>query len=109
MIQPPIFKKMNESFACHHCKKDVPAAQKTCRDHCPYCLYSKHVDNNPGDRLARCEGILKPMAYAKHGKKGFMIHYICQSCGQKKVNKFLEIDSHISDSWEELLKLSGIT
>ena len=41
---------VNEDFICENCGKDVEKSSYTARDHCPYCLYSKHVDINPGDR-----------------------------------------------------------
>jgi len=66
-----------------------------------------HVDDNPGDRNANCGGMLKPLAYSSHKKKGYMIHYSCQKCGAEKVNKFLEFDEYESDSTDALLKLSG--
>lgn len=40
----------DESFICEHCHKKVEKLGYTSRDHCPYCLYSKHVDITPGDR-----------------------------------------------------------
>ena len=42
---------VNEDFICENCGKDVEKSSYTARDHCPYCLYSKHVDINPGDNL----------------------------------------------------------
>jgi DNA-directed RNA polymerase subunit RPC12/RpoP len=105
----PKFTKMNESFECTHCSHSVPIAQKTCRDHCPRCLWSLHVDVNPGDRASGCRGLLKPVSYSSHPKKGWMIHYECQTCGMHRVNRFLESDSLEADSMESLLKLSGAT
>ena len=29
-------------------------------NHCPRCLYSKHVDINPGDRAEQCDGMMEP-------------------------------------------------
>ena len=46
-----LFSKKDESFVCENCKKKVEVLNYTSRDHCPFCLYSKHVDINPGDRL----------------------------------------------------------
>ena len=47
-------KKINESFICIGCKKEIPQAAKTCRNHCPYCFTSQHVDGLiPGDRAAQ--------------------------------------------------------
>jgi len=37
----------------------------TARDHCPYCLYSKHLDIFPGDRKNECKGLMKPIGYMK--------------------------------------------
>lgn len=108
-LNSPKFKKINESFSCQHCHAQVPASQQSCRDHCPKCLYSIHVDNNPGDRQAECGGLLKPIAWSSHKKKGYMIHYECQKCGMKKVNKFLEFDAFLADDFNVLLKLSSIT
>ncbi len=103
----PKFTRINETFVCQNCGHSVPIAKSTCRDHCSVCLWSLHVDDNPGDRNANCGGMLKPLAYSSHKKKGYMIHYSCQKCGAEKVNKFLEFDEHESDSTDALLKLSG--
>ncbi|WGL58653.1 RNHCP domain-containing protein [Pigmentibacter sp. JX0631] len=108
-IQSPVFTKINESFTCKNCNYLVPLSSSTCRDHCPKCLFSIHVDNNPGDRAAECLGLLKPVAWSQHKKKGYMIHYKCLVCGLEKRNKFLEIDSNMPDDFSALLKLSAIT
>lgn len=108
-LNEPIFTKINESFTCLNCNFSVPQAQSTCRDHCPKCLFSIHIDNNPGDRASECKGTLKPFAWSMHKKKGYMIHYKCLSCGEEKRNKFLQVDSFIADDFNTLLKLSGVT
>jgi len=104
----PKFTKINEPFVCHHCHRSVPKAEKTCRDHCPYCLYSLHVDENPGDRACQCKGVLKPESYSYNRKKGYMIQYRCQRCGSVKWNRFLEIDAFLPDSLDALLALNNI-
>lgn len=65
------------------------------------------MDDNPGDRNANCGGLLRPLAYSTHKKKGYMIHYCCTKCGIEKVNKFLEHDEYEPDSTDALLRLSG--
>ncbi|WDF05905.1 RNHCP domain-containing protein [Shouchella hunanensis] len=30
------------------------------RNHCPFCLYSKHQDIIPGDRASTCGGLMEP-------------------------------------------------
>lgn len=107
MLDNPKFTKINDSFPCANCGHQVPQASSTCRDHCPRCLFSLHVDVNPGDRAAQCGGTLKPIGYTLSQKKGTMIGYVCQMCGVKKVNRFLEHDKFEQDSFEALLKLTG--
>jgi hypothetical protein len=105
----PVFTKINEAFTCGHCAHAVPPSSTTCRDHCPRCLHSLHVDVNPGDRAAGCGGLLVPKAYAPHKKKGFLIHYVCAKCQATRVNRFLDHDALEGDNFEELLKLSSVT
>jgi DNA-directed RNA polymerase subunit RPC12/RpoP len=105
-LDTPRFTKINETFECSACGKSVPLASSTCRDHCPFCLVSKHVDDLPGDRASSCLGSLIPTGYERHKKKGFMILYRCQKCSLVKKNKFLEQDSIQADSLEALLRLT---
>ena len=50
----------NTGFACVHCTLPVPAnTDGHYRNHCPYCLWSLHVDDLPGDRASECRA---PMA-----------------------------------------------
>ena len=56
-----MFEKKDEEFICVNCNKKVEKLEYTSRDHCPYCLYSLHVDITPGDRLNSCRGKLEPI------------------------------------------------
>ncbi len=75
-----IFNMIDEEFICEKCGKKVNKLNYTARDHCPYCLYSKHVDINPGDRLNKCGGLLKPIEIEKF-KNSYKIIYKCEKCG----------------------------
>ena len=80
------FYKSDESFICENCGKEVEKLNYTSRDHCPYCLYSKHVDINPGDRMNTCKGLLKPIGIEKfketeYGKKTNKMLYISAPFG----------------------------
>ena len=94
------FNMMDESFTCEFCHKQVKPLEYSARDHCPYCLYSKHVDINPGDRSNTCLGLLEPIDYEKF-KDTYKIIYRCQKCGLIHKNKLAA-----DDSFEQLLKLS---
>ena len=78
----------DDPFTCEHCSFAVqPLKHGTCRSHCPKCLFSKHVDNDPGDRAANCHGLMEPTGLDQTGKKGFVILHRCEKCGVVKRNK----------------------
>ncbi|MBI3332285.1 RNHCP domain-containing protein [Candidatus Peregrinibacteria bacterium] len=78
-----------ESFTCEHCGKDVaPLPRGTYRNHCPHCLYSKHIDaEGPGDRASDCGGLMTPVSLDQSGKKGWMIVHRCFLCGKEISNR----------------------
>lgn len=98
-------KKINESFMCLWCGKEIPPASKTCRNHCPYCFVSQHVDwAIPWDRVAKdtCWGRMYPVEYEiKNGVT--KIHFICEKCQKSHRNKsssddkLSDIDKYIWD------------
>lgn len=79
------FTMRDESFICENCNKEVEKLNYTARDHCPYCLYSKHVDIMPGDRMNSCLGLLKPVSIEKF-KDTYKIIYRCECCNQTHKN-----------------------
>ena len=79
------FTMRDENFICENCHKEVKKLGYTARDHCPYCLYSKHVDINPGDRQNSCQGLLKPIGIEKF-KDTYIILYCCEKCGEDHKN-----------------------
>ena len=83
---------LNEEFICENCNKLVTKASHTARDHCNHCLYSKHVDINPGDRKNNCQGLLEPISIEKH-KKTYKIIYKCKKCNQIHKNIVCEDDN----------------
>ena len=87
------FKMIDENFTCEVCNKEIKRLEVTARDHCPYCLCSKHVDINPGDRNANCGGILEPIDIEKCKKDTLKIIYKCNKCGIIKKNKIANDDN----------------
>lgn len=90
----------DENFICEHCGKTVEKLGYTARDHCPYCLYSKHVDINPGDRANTCLGLLEPIGIEKF-KDSYKIIYRCTKCHQPHKNKMAH-----DDNMELIIELS---
>ncbi len=95
------FNMVDEEFLCENCGKLVSKLNYSARDHCPYCLYSKHVDINPGDRMNSCHGLLKPVGIEKF-KDTYKIIYKCEKC--KLCHKNIVAKD---DSMSEIIKLSN--
>ena len=93
------FTKLDEEFVCENCGHVVPKLGYTSRDHCNKCLYSKHVDVFPGDRMNKCMGLLKPIAVEKF-KDTYKIIYKCEKCGEIHKNIMAS-----DDNFDEILKL----
>ena len=86
--------KLNEEFICENCNKKVVHAEKTCRNHCNHCLFSKHLDDKiPGDRASNCHSLMKPKSLDYNGKKGYIIIHECKKCGKTINNKTLPDDN----------------
>ena len=74
-------KTENIGFTCLNCGAEVPPIAKgTIRNHCPFCLYSLHVDELPGDRACECRSLMQPVAVEAHSSKGWQIVHKCVVC-----------------------------
>ncbi len=81
-------------FECGKCGTKISeiATGVRNRNHCPACLWSKHVDQEVGDRKASCQGLMKPIGlkfrenrnkYKKEDVGELMIVHKCQSCDKE--------------------------
>ncbi|MDD4318721.1 MAG: RNHCP domain-containing protein [Candidatus Peribacteraceae bacterium] len=84
-----VFLARQEPFVCEHCGSAVAPLEKgSYRNHCPRCLWSKHVDDiGPGDRASLCGGLMEPVHLDYDGKKGWMVLHRCTVCGKTIPNK----------------------
>ena len=85
------FQRTKEDFICEHCCEAVRGDGYT--NHCPKCLWSKHVDVNPGDRLAKCGGLMEPVGMDFKAGEYEILHH-CTVCGFEKWNKSAKNDDH---------------
>ncbi len=93
------FQRTIEDFVCENCRYKVTGNGYT--NHCPKCLYSKHVDNNPGDRQASCHGLMAPIRVElDHGE--YTIVHKCTKCGLERRNKAVP-----ADDMDQIIKLSN--
>lgn len=95
-----LFRKNDENFICDYCGKEVLPLKYTSRDHCPYCICSKHVDINPGDRQNTCQGKLKPIEIEKY-RDTYKIIYKCEKCGELHKNVMAS-----DDDMEKIIEIS---
>jgi hypothetical protein len=73
-----------EDFTCTHCGAKISGNGYT--NHCPECLWSTHVDNDPGDRAAVCGGDMEPVRI-EGSTPSYRIMHRCQKCGiERKVS-----------------------
>lgn len=87
-----------EWFHCVRCSQ--PVASQTFgtehRNHCPYCLWSRHLDDEPGDRAAECGAAMEPVAvWSRPGGDWALIHR-CRGCGALRSNRIAGDDSEIA-------------
>lgn len=98
MLNNRKFQRRTENFKCVKCETEVFGNGFT--DHCPKCLFSLHIDINPGDRKADCKGFMEPYGIIIKGKN-ISIFYKCLKCGKKFKVKPAE-----NDNFDEILKLA---
>ena len=84
------FTKTIEDFNCAHCGAFVHGNGYT--NHCPNCLWSRHVDDNPGDRASTCGGMMRPISATPDGVR-FIITHKCETCGKTKRQRTSDNDN----------------
>lgn len=75
------FTKNNEEFTCINCHELVPKHPTSSRDHCIHCLYSLHIDINPGDRMSKCLGEMIPIGIENTNNRERIV-YECNKCNK---------------------------
>jgi hypothetical protein len=80
------------SFRCQQCRLDVPAdvPGSLYRNHCPNCLWSRHLDGDvPGDRAAAadCGSSMEPIAITVRGDGEWVLVHRCLGCDEIHLNR----------------------
>ena len=97
---------INPDFICKNCGQIVSAQSFISgvvhRNHCPYCLHSRHVDlYEAGDRLCACKNIMAPVGlttkksrdkYTRHRSGELMLVHRCKGCGGLAINRIAADD-----------------
>jgi RNHCP domain len=77
----------SESFKCGHCRAFIgpTVSGGRHRNHCPLCLYSRHVDDRrPGDRASICRSLMAPVGTFHRPKGEQVILHRCLGCGLER-------------------------
>ena len=93
------FTRRKEDFTCENCGARVAGNGYT--NHCPNCLWSKHVDVDPGDRAANCRGMMEPVAI-EGSTPDYRIVHRCVRCRMIR-----RVDVSPGDNPEAILALSS--
>jgi len=93
-------------FRCLHCRNYVSAnpilSGVNNRNHCPYCLWSRHLDLfEGGDRLSACKDHMEPVGlafkqtrkkYVSHNPGEMMLVHRCIECAKISINRIAADD-----------------
>lgn len=87
-----------ECFTCIRCGAAVPlnAHGTRHRNHCPACLWSRHVDDQTGDRLAPCGASMEPLAVVVGETGEWSLMHRCTGCGRMRLNRIAGDDSELA-------------
>ena len=85
----------NHPCTCKVCGRPVipNSAGSNHRNHCPNCLSSLHVDEEPGDRESDCGGIMEPVAVWVRKNGEWAIIHRCKRCGKLSSNRVAADDN----------------
>ena len=101
------FRKNDAAFTCAHCGAEVAPLGYSSRNHCPVCLWSLHLDENPGDRAADCGGQMRPIRVEPDPRKGYVIIHKCEKCGAIRRCKAAHEAAVQPDDIDLLIKLTA--
>ena len=85
----------NDSFTCKVCGREVVpgGAGSDHRNHCPNCLASLHLDEEPGDRAADCGGIMDAVGVWVRKNGEWAVIHRCRRCGHFSSNRVAADDN----------------
>lgn len=93
--EPRTRRRGPDTFRCKRCRFDVPlhAPGTRHRNHCPLCLWSRHLDSAPGDRASGCAGAMEPIAVAVQDDGEWSLVHRCGACSVVHLNRIAGDDN----------------
>jgi DNA-directed RNA polymerase subunit RPC12/RpoP len=110
----PLLKQAHRpSFRCAHCRREIPtqALGTKNRNHCPYCLWSRHVDEAVGDRKSKCLAAMRAVGLTLKTDGGeLMVVHMCTQCPKISKNRIAgdDLDTALLDLLEESKALDNV-
>ncbi|MDQ2905490.1 MAG: RNHCP domain-containing protein [Chloroflexota bacterium] len=84
----------DEVFKCRHCRRFIgplPCGGQH-RNHCPFCLYSRHVDERSGDRQSSCGSRMQPIGSFQRPNGEHVLVHRCLGCDFERFNRIAADD-----------------
>jgi len=90
------YKNEHNAFICEKCGRSVVNAGSGTlnRNHCPECLWSRHMDLRTGDRMSVCRGMMEPIGIWVKGNGEWALIHRCEKCGFIRSNRIAGDDNH---------------
>lgn len=88
----------SKGFTCINCRRSVDATSSGTRhrNHCPWCLFSRHLDESPGDRRSACGSPMEPIALeVREGSEWAIVHR-CRGCRTLRANRIAGDDHELA-------------
>ncbi len=87
----------NETFICDNCGRTVSPCESGSehRNHCPWCLCSRHMDLKPGDRRSGCRGLMEPISIWVRNDREWAVLHRCTQCGFIRPNRIAGDDNEV--------------
>lgn len=97
------------TFTCVCCKQPVPTNSYGTqnRNHCPACLWSRHVDAAIGDRNSGCNQPMEPIAIMVGRGGEWSIVHRCTGCGTLRHNRIAGDDLEMPLLWLALRPIAN--
>lgn len=95
--QPGQKEPRGDCFVCQACGAVIAqeGAGSRHRNHCPKCLASLHLDEQPGDRASLCKGVMDAIGVWVRKDGEWAILHRCRKCGAIHSNRIAADDNPI--------------
>lgn len=98
-FRPTMRRNERDPFKCGRCRTFIGPTLSggRHRNHCPFCLTSRHVDRSrPGDRSSPCRALMPAIGVAFRADGEQMVVHRCNGCGIERQNRVAADDDPVA-------------